>query len=248
MMTNQSMLNRACFTLLCTVGLSLIAPAAQAEVKDGVMKRLANSNPVRRRLMMRDGRAELGLSLGSSTGEIYQTSATVGAQANYYLTDSFGMGAYLFYALNFESDLASKVRAERPDRVSKQGFSGVGFGASLEALIVPAYGKASLLGVINGKYDLNITLGAGALQVTGEELEKLAIAPVIGVGSRFFFNETIAMNVQLRDYIYQRAQNVVLVKDPTGQIATPSVEESWMNHFFITLTFSFFPGKPQISR
>jgi len=247
MMMNQTTLARAFVLSLCAICLTFSAQNARAEVKDGVMKRLASSNPVRRRQMMRDGRFELGLTLGSSTGEMYQTTATVGAQAQLYLTDSFGIGAYVFYGLNFESSLAEKVRAERPDRVSKETFSGVGLGSSLEAVIIPAYGKASLLGVINGKYDLNITLGAGAVQVTGEGLEKFAIAPVIGVGSRFFINESLAVNIQLRDYVYQRAQNVVLVKDPTGQIATPLVEESWMSHFFITATFSFFAGKPKVS-
>ena len=244
----QTPLKIVLLALNLTFGLGGALSDARAEVKDGVMKRLEGSDPVRRRQMMRKGRAELGFSFGSSTGEIYQTSVTSGLQANYYMRDSFGVGASVFYGLNFDSSLAEKVKAERPDRIPEEAFAGVGLGASLEAVIVPAYGKASLLGIINGKYDLNITLGGGALQVTGAELARFAIAPVVGLGSRFFINDGLAVNIQLKDYIYQRAQNVISVTDAMGQPAKPIVEERWMNHFFLTATFSFFIGKPQISR
>jgi outer membrane beta-barrel protein len=244
MMSRVSCLLAMIAGLLVAAGLD---QTAHAEVKDGVMKRLAETDPVRRRQMMRKGRAELGVALGSSTGEIYQTSVTMGLQANYYLSDSFGVGAYAAYGLNFDSDLAEKVKAARGERVVEGGFSGVGVLASAEAIIVPAYGKASLLGVLTGKYDLNISLGAGGVQVQGADLEKFAIAPMVGLGARFFLNEMLAVNVQLRDYIYPRAQNALIVKDASGMELEPLVEESWMNHFFLTATFSLFTGKPSIS-
>lgn len=238
-----------CTLLVLCCALGLDGARAYAEVQDGVMKRLEGTDPVRRRQMMRKGRTEFGLSLGSSTGELYQTTALGGLQINHYFTDGFGMGLYGFYGLNFESSLAEKVKATRPDRLTEDSFAGVGVGASLDVIIVPAYGKASLLGVINGKYDLNVTLGAGAIQVTGNEaLAKFAIAPSIGIGSRFFFNEFFAINLQLKDYVYQRAQNAIAIKDVMGQPLPPLVEETWMNHFFVTATFCIFLGKPQISR
>jgi outer membrane beta-barrel protein len=211
-----------------------------------VMQRLLESDAVRHRKLMRDDRLELGLTLGSSAGELYTRSFLFGLQAQTYLSDSFGLGGFVFYALNMDSSLAERVRSLRPTRVNDETFARVNFGASLETMLVPAFGKASLLGAMTARYDLNLILGVGALQQSGAgELEQLAIAPVIGLGTRLFLSDTLAVNVGLRDYIYKRAQNAILLKGDEGvtYVASPR----WQHQFFLTATFSFFTGKPQTS-
>ena len=91
---------------------------ARAEVKDGVMKRLAESDAVRHRKLMRDGRMDLGLFLGFSAGELYQRNIALGLEARAYMSDSFAIGAHAFYALNFDTSLAEQVKALRGDRVA----------------------------------------------------------------------------------------------------------------------------------
>ena len=219
---------------------------ARAEVKDGVMKRLAESDAVRHRKLMRDGRTDLGLFLGFSTGELYQRNIALGLEARAYMSDSFAIGAHAFYALNFDTSLAEQVKALRGDRVSDSSFAKLGLGAALEAVYVPAFGKASLLGAMVSRYDLNVSGGLGVVQVTGDGLDAFAPAPVVGFGARFFLSDELAVNLQLRDYIYSRAQSALPVNED-GKVSYVA-NKRWQNHIFLTATFSFFTGKPQTSR
>ena len=233
--------------LSCAVALT--APlAARADVKEGVMKRLEESDAVRRRKVMRDGRFEAALSLGSTLGDTYNRALPVGLMGHMYLSDSFALGVNAFYGINLETSIVERIKASRPTRFASSAFSGVGFGASLEATFVPAFGKLSLLGVMNSVYDMSLIAGAGVIQVSGDEpFGGIAPAPVIGVGMRFFVNDNIAIAVQLRDYIYSRSQSAVKITDPATGAVSYSQQERWQNQFFLTLAFSFLTGKPRFS-
>ena len=236
-------------SLSALAALPALAPrAAHADVKDGVMKRLEESDAVRRRKVMRDGRFEIALSLGTTLGDTYNRALPVGLMGNMYLSDSFALGLNAFYGINLETNIVTRIKEERPARVASSAFSGVGFGASLEATLVPAFGKLSLLGVMNGVYDMGLILGAGVVQVSGKEpYGQIAPAPVVGVGLRFFANDNLAIALQLRDYIYSRSQSAVKVVDPATGASSYSQQERWQSQFFLTLAVSFLTGKPRIS-
>ena len=82
------------------------------------------------------------------------------------------------------------------------------------------------------------------VQVSGDAFDTFAVAPTVGIGSRFFISQNLAINLQVRDYFYKRAENVVPIQE-NGQ-TTYAKDESWRNHFFLTLSVSFFLGEPSI--
>jgi len=222
--------------------------AARADVKEGVMKRLEESAAVRRRKVLRDGRLEAALSLGTTLGDTYNRALPVGLMGHLYLSDSFALGLNAFYGINLETSIVERIRAARPGRLAASSFAGVGFGASLEATFVPAFGKLSLLGVMNSVYDMSFIVGAGVVQVSGAEpFGQIAPAPVVGVGFRVFANDSLAVSLQLRDYIYSRSQSAVRVVDPATNKVTYSQQERWQNQLFFTLAFSFLTGEPRFS-
>jgi outer membrane beta-barrel protein len=236
-----------CAALIAPCALTLTAQTARADVREGVMKRLEESDAVRRRKVMRDGRFEIALALGSTLGDTYNRALPIGLLGNMYLSDSFALGVNAFYGINLETGIIERIKASRGGRFAASSFSGVGFGASLEANFVPAFGKLSLLGVMNGVYDMGLIVGAGVIQVSGEEpFGQIAPAPVIGVGMRFFASDSFAISLQLRDYIYSRSQSAVKVTDPTTGAVSYSQQERWQNQFFLTLAFSFLTGKPRL--
>lgn len=226
-------------TLLMITCLSVtISPSSVwADSNEGVMKKLKEKAAVRYQFKMRDHRTELGFMMSSSLGDVYNRNLLFGFQAQRYLSDSFGVGLHGFFGLSIESALAERIRGERPKRVTSDAFSSVGVGGALEAIYVPAFGKFSLLGVITSRYDLHLTGGVGMVQVSGDAFDSFALAPTVGVGSRFFINQNLAINLQVRDYFYKRAENVIPLQEK---------DESWRNHFFLTLSVSFFLGEPSI--
>ena len=211
------------------------------EREEVTMKRLLESNAVRHHRMLRDGRFAVIGGIGSTLLEPFIQSTLISAQAQYYLNDRIGIGAYGFVGINSETGLVENIRAQRPQLALADHFAGLGFGAGAEVIYIPAFGKLSLLGQFMTRYDLQLLAGAAFLNVTGIGTAKSTVAPSIGLGSRFFFSDSMAVDVQLRDYLYARSTNSIPVE---GQ--SPVSTEEFLNQFTFQLTVSYFFGQPKV--
>ena len=80
----------------------------------------------------------------------------------------------------------------------------------------------------------------------GGEYDRFAVAPAIGSGLRLFFSNQLALNFQLKDYIYARTENLIPVNN--DGVEEVNDNESWQNHFIFNMSFTFFLGQPQVGR
>ena len=230
---------------LMTILLSCITVSmtyeARAEKLETMQKRLEKDKTVRRQKLMRSGRMELGVALGSSLGDTYKRSHPISLLGNYYFSDEFGVGLAAFFAMSSETALAEEIRLIRPNRVAgDESFSSVSLGAGLDFLYTPLHGKVSLLGISAVKYDLAVTGGAHLLQVVGAQSDGFKPAPAVGINSHFFIDDRLAVSVFFKSFIYPRADRSILVS------GVPQSEETWALHHFGGLSFSFFTGKPTV--
>ena len=157
--------------LFCLIGsLTLFSPLnLHAKAKDSVMKRLREETAVRRQKLLRSKRVGLGLILGSTANDRFARSSLVGGKVEYYLKDSFGIGFHGALGILSETNLTTQIRAFRPSLAQPRLFQGIGMDLGGEVIFVPAFGKLSILGVLNAKYDFQFTVGASFIKMQSIE-------------------------------------------------------------------------------
>jgi outer membrane beta-barrel protein len=206
-----------------------------------MQKRLEREKTVRNQKMMRDGRFELGLSLGSSLGDAYQRNFPIGLSTRYFLNDQWGLGLNAFFAIGSETSLAEEIRVQRPQRVNQSSFTAVGLGVDMDAIYTLIHGKFSPLGITAIRYDLAFTGGLGLLQIKNGDDARFTVAPSLGINSHFFLSEQLAVSVFYKMYAYSRTDHQALINNKVV------ANESWSGHSFGGLTFSYFVGKSKVS-
>lgn len=202
---------------------------------------------VRHQLLYRSTRVELVPMLGITLGDAYTRNLMGGASASYHLTNSFGftlMGAGGF--ANLETSLRENV--EQTVDTSDLSYSHIQGLAGLELSYAPITGKFSIFNDLITDFDFHL-LGGFALVFEGAEpaadggevdatLEGMRPAPQVGLGARFFLGDGMALNLQLRNYLYS-----------TADVSTDSVDPEFKNNTLFTLGMSFFlPQEVKISR
>ena len=236
--------------LLGCATLSLTPLSVSAKAKDSVMKRLLQEKAVRKQKYMRKNRLALSLITGSSTNDRFVRSYFVGGGVEYYLKDSFGIGVNGSMGILSELDLVSQIQSIRPSLGDLKYFQGIGTSIGGELIFVPAFGKVSVLGFLNAKYDFQFTAGVNLIGLqsvaNGGVYDRTTIAPQVGGGLRLFFSNQIALNLQLKDLIYARSESILPSDLNAEQHASESA--SWQNHFIFHIAFNFFLGKPTIGR
>lgn len=214
--------------------------------KKTALEKLEDGDAIRNRFKLRGGRFEAAPGIGFTMNDAFQRTAMVGVQLHYHLSDSFALGVAGYYGIPFNTDLADRIESARPERADAGAFSTVGLIASFELTYTPLIGKFAMFGRKVFNYDLHVLAGVGGVQTAGDpDLEGFNIAPVLGIGLRTFVNNSFAVNVQLRDYLYSSSLNAV----PTDGGAAQPTESSFSNNFAITIGASFFfPSKPKIDK
>ena len=225
----------------CVMVLMTTAETGWAEKRESMKKRLEREKSIRYQKLMRAQRLELGLSVGSSLNDVYQRSAPIGVNANYFWSDSWGIGAHAFFALQSETALGEQVKIRRPTRANNNSFTSVGLGLGADLLYTPIHGKFSPLGITAIRYDLGLTGGVGLLQVTTDGEPGFKPAPAFGINSRFFIHESLAISVFYKAYIYSYADHVTIVS------GKKQINESWGSQSFGGIMLSFLTGKARVS-
>ena len=244
--TQKRIMNFSFFCVCVCVGFSLLTlKPVHADSKESVMSKLKKGLAVRDHKQLREKRFELSLGSDFSMNDVFNRNILLGANAQYYLTNYFGLALHFGYGLNTTTSLADRIKEERPQRVTEQSFSGVGLLTGLDAVFVPAFGKFSMLGIFTSHYDISLSAGVGMIQVSGDAFGTWSLAPNVGIASHFFLSDSSAIKLQVKDYIYSRSSNVIPVQQADGGVKTTQ-DESWGNHFFVNLSYCFFFGKVRV--
>jgi outer membrane beta-barrel protein len=151
---------------------------------------------------------------------------------------------------NGESDL--KANNDNADFDPLRRVRAVKFGGSVDGELTPIYGKLGIFGKYFVRYDLSLVLGMGVVQTAGILAEvddaggagvdaRFIPSPHVGVGSRLFVNDFIALNLEFRDTLVLDNFDGGLIND---------VPATTLNNFVTgTLGASiFFPTTAKISK
>ncbi len=205
---------------------------------------------IRHQLLYRSTRVELSPFLGMTVGDAYLRNGLVGASLSYHLTNSWGLSAVGgFGVTQFDTDLRTNLESKLgQQRLQNLSYSYLQWLAGLEIAWVPIVGKFSIFNSAITNYDIHIMGGfsfvgqaaqaATSNGTTDPELEGLRPAPSLGLGMRLFLSDGISANLDVRDYLFSRAEVSSLTASP-----------EFKNNVLVSLGVSFFfPQTVKISR
>lgn len=202
---------------------------------------------VRRKQLYRSDRFELMPSVGFTINDAYKRNILVGAEANFHLTNEFGIGVTGQYgAVALNSDLLDQIESTiDPDVTKELAYGTTMLLVDAHLSYVPLFGKFSVFRTTID-YDLHLLAGFGGALIAsagdgeGGDLEGFNPGPMFGGGARFFFADSIAFTLDVKDYIYTTADVQERGNEPTSEL-----RDNWMMSIGISI---FFPGKVAISR
>lgn len=235
---------------------------------------LADAPAIRKRLELRETRFEIGVGAGSTIGQDYFHSVFVNGRLAFHLTDWFALGVVGgFGAANIEtayherlsgslSDMMPAVNREPTRTVANDSMQKIKWMVAAQAEFVPFTGKYSLFGKIFAHYDFYAFAGAGLLGVeptnsaipactdTGMgqscALSGAKPGPTAGLGLHTFFNQFVALNVELRDFVAQLNPSG---RDENGDGFARSDDAKWSSTFMVMgNVMIFFPTVASISQ
>ena len=230
-------------------------PHAPAEAAEGDEIAAIDSGPiVRRQLLHRSARFELQPMATFSMNDTYVRNVMAGVSGTYYLNNVFGLGASFQYgALHPTTNLRDNLEATLADngelaRLDSLSYSYLGWAADVGFTYVPIFGKFSVMNSLFSHYDLHLF---GGMVIVNEGVEGSSEGVIVddgiagtrpggyfGGGLRFFMSDMFALNVQVRNYLYNRAEI-------SSGNANPQLSNTVM--FSVGLGI-FLPGEVKISR
>jgi outer membrane beta-barrel protein len=237
------------------IGLAVtLAPlAAQAQRKSP----LADAPAIRKRLELRSTRLEFGAGFGSTLNQDFYHTMMINLKLGFHFTDWLSLGGFASFGVaniatgfqdrvvetldpNMGSVPREPTQSEATASMSK--ISSI-LGAQLE--FTPFTGKYSLFGKLFAHYDFYAFLGPGFINVTptGSNLNpcdnnttrECAVSGLkpggnVGLGLHTFFNQWLALNVELRDII---AQINPAGRDVNGDGHADVSDEHWSHTFMV---------------
>jgi outer membrane beta-barrel protein len=248
----------------------VLAPsAAQAQRKSP----LEDAPAIRKRVELRDTRFELGVGVGSTITQDFFHTFLGNVRLGFHLNDWFSIAAFGGFAIanvetGFQDQLTGTLPAmtdptqpHTPLRAVAQGsmqkIDSI-VGGQLE--FTPFTGKYSLFGKMFAHYDFYIFAGPGLMDVKPSDASVCTAANTAsycgdngwklggqgGVGLHSFFNQWLALNVELRDFVARLDPSG---RDTNGDGVANSGDESWTQTFTVTANLMFFlPYKAEISQ
>lgn len=204
---------------------------------------------VRQQLQLRGERHELSVALGMSMNDAFVRGWAPTLGYTYYLANWFGVGADLninacAFGLDCRTDLAERIEGV-DENLRSGGLDDISVLSTLVspyAALVPISGKIGVLGTTVLNWDVYLMVG-GSLVLSdnagdGKAIEAgSTLAPMLGIGQRFFIDDSMAVTVSLRDYIINRELNGATAGEETG---ADKVEKEIENRFFFNVGVSFF--------
>jgi len=209
---------------------------------------VSDAPAVRHGIEMLKGRHEITLTEGVTLSDAYTINLLTQLGYQYHILDWLGVGLEATYGSSFKTSLTSNVEnevtagewgLENPGQ--KYSMSRTGIAAMVLAKVdfVPFSGKLVLFRKFLGYVDLHIDIGGGWALVRGigrMSNESTGVF-MVGGGFRFHPNKYLSVNIEVRDYMIQRALNVPL--EGTAK------KKFTQNPAFLLGLSVFFPMKPE---
>jgi outer membrane beta-barrel protein len=264
-MTNA---NSRRFALLVALLVTALPLAAQAQRRSP----LADAPAIRKRLELRQTRFEIGAGFGSTIGQDFYHTMMVSAKLGFHITDWLSLsGVGGFAVSNLATGFQERVVETLPGMpnagLPREPTSGAAQ-ASMDKIkmmgaaqleFTPFTGKYSMFGKIFAHYDFYFFGGVGALSFEPTNTAALAgCAPRcvevsgwkpggnVGVGLHTFFNQFVALNVELRDII---AQTNYSGRDVNGDDRADTADLTWAStYMFAANIVLFLPSVAAISQ
>jgi outer membrane beta-barrel protein len=233
---------------------------------------LADAPAIRKRLELRETRVELGVGFGSTIGQDYFHSMMVGGKLAFHITDwlsiagvgSFGVAQVeTAYHERLSGSLVTNPNVPREPSFAEANNSmeKIKWFAAAQLELTPFKGKYSLFGKLFAHYDFYAFAGPGFLGVeptnsaiaacsdTGMDrscgLSGAKIGGNVGLGLHTFFNQFVALNVELRDVIAQLNPSG---RDTNGDGFARSDDATWQSTYMVSGNITlYFPTVAAIS-
>ncbi|TNF27151.1 MAG: hypothetical protein EP329_19985 [Deltaproteobacteria bacterium] len=228
----------AAFALAGVVMLGALTPTpARAE-----NPALEGAPPVLRGVKLLDGRNTLSPQFGMTLNDPYERNLMAGLGWRYFLDSWIGVGVDLWAGGGISTALTDDINRELT--VGTQSFqlgtSSLRLLANAAVELVPFVGKGMIFGDQMVRVDLHIDLGIGVALTSGSGRvdDEVSIAPMFGVGLRFFPNDWLSVGIDLKDYLVNR----VLASRKDGSVPGASFDHNWL--LGLSVGF-FFPTEPE---
>jgi len=217
---------------------------------------------IQNRFFLKEKRFEVAPVLGYVPNNPMVRRYVGGVLLGYHFTETFAVGGQILYSPDLgETDLKDLTTVLVD--IAHSGDSAVQFQQPLEKMTLaatfsanwaPIYGKINLVGETVLNFDLYGSLGLGMLSINkyqaiyddtanteaGEspvalsEAEAAVTVPVnIGIGTDFFLNQSLALKIDARSYIYVGDQ-------PQYDPSVPVTEKRIYNNFIASAGISIF--------
>lgn len=224
--------------LACALAFAALTPApAHAE-----NPALEGAPPVMHGIKLLDGRHTVAPQFGLTLNDPYERNLMAGLSYRYYLASWVGIGVDIWAGGGVETSLTDDINREVGFSQSsfQLGTSSLRLLANATLELVPFTGKAMIFGDQFVRVDLHIDLGIGVALTSGSGRvdDETSVAPMVGVGLRFFPNAWLSVGIDLKDYFVNR----VLASRKDGSVPGASFDHNWL--LGLSVGF-FFPTEPE---
>ncbi len=258
--------------VVASLFVTVLPLAAQAQRKSP----LEDAPAIRKRVELRETRFELGVGAASTITQDFYHTVLVGPRLAFHFNDWLSLAAFGSFAVANVStgfqDRIGDTLLKDPDPAapraptqsvaqgSMQKIKSI-LGAQLE--FAPFTGKYSLFGKIFAHYDFYVFGGGGFMNV---EPTNASVCPALvegvptaycgvsgykpggqaGLGLHSFFNQWLALNVELRDFVARLDPSG---RDVNGDGVANSSDVGWTSTFLVSANLTFFlPSTAAISQ
>jgi outer membrane beta-barrel protein len=246
---------------------TLVSLTAQAQRKSP----LEDAPAIRKRVELRETRFELGVGLASTITQDFYHTMLGDLRLAFHFNDWLSLAAFGGIAVaNLETGFQGRIVETLPaasdpmaPRDPPRGVAQASMekikslvGAQLE--FAPFTGKYSLFGKIFAHYDFYAFGGGGFIQVAPSDATACYGAMSycgesgfkpganVGVGLHSFFNQWLALNVELRDFVARLNPSG---RDVNGDGVADSRDVTWTSTYLVTANIMFFvPSTAAISQ
>jgi len=192
---------------------------------------------LQKRLYRKDQRWEFELYTGVIPNDEFYNYIPLGGRVDYFFAEDFGIEVWGSYLIRIASELEDFLEKNFNESLivdvpqSLQWLAGVNF------LWSPVHGKLGIFTDTLGHFDAHLAFGAGVIGTTVRQLDqeesKLNVAGNVGIGLRFFLNDTISLRFDYRQFFYAAAK---LENGTGGGLSHPAE---------LTLGVSFMTAAPE---
>lgn len=199
-----------------------VAAVKQQSVKDVKAEVYA----VQQVYVYRRHRLEIEPYWGFTLNDQFVSHPAPGASINYYISNvlAVGVNGNVYAGLNQDSDFNFENRRATRLAVPLTEYS---WGANANFTYVPVYGKLAGLGDFIFSYDAYVVGGVGLINTRPIAVidpdnrnfdYKSKLDFDVGIGLRIFLNRWFAVNLEVRDYIYnEQLESLTIAQDPTDK-------------------------------